>query len=54
MVQDPRHAVTAERVWRRQNVVIIVLSIFVIFSALASAWTLATVYQTRRLLRAQL
>jgi hypothetical protein len=54
MVRDPRHVVTASRVWRRQNVVIIVLSIFVILSSLASAYTFAVVYQTRRLLRAQL
>ena len=50
----PRDAITPARVWRRQNVVVTVLSIFVILSSLASAYTFAAVYQTRRLLRAQL
>ncbi len=49
-----RDEVTVGRVWARQNVVIAVLSIFVLLSTLASAYSFAVVYQTRRLLHQQL
>src|SRR4051795_5763741 len=54
MIKRRRSRVTVMRVWMRENVLTIVLSIFILLSVLVNAYTFAVVYQTRRLLRAQL
>ncbi len=48
------YPVTTRRTWGRQNVIVAVLSIFIILSTLLSAGTLLAVYRVREVLRAQL
>jgi hypothetical protein len=54
MVKRRRSRVTIMRVWARENVLTLVLCVFILLSMLVNAYTFAVVYQTRRLLRAQL
>ena len=54
MFERRQAPVTTKRAWYRQNVVVGVLIVFILLSALASAYTFAALFQTRRVLRAQL
>jgi hypothetical protein len=47
-------AITPFRIWARQNVIIIVLSAFILLSTLLNALTLGALYRVRDVLRAQL
>lgn len=51
---DRQERVPSGRMWARQNVIVLVLSIFIIFSTLLSAVTLLAVYRVRVVLRGQL
>ncbi len=46
--------ITDARVWARENVITIVLAVFIIFSMLLNALTIGAVYRVREVLRAQL
>jgi hypothetical protein len=54
MAYRPAEDVNVRRIWTRQNVIILVLSIFIILSTLMSAVTLGSVWRVRDVLRAQL
>lgn len=54
MSQSPGQDVNVSRVWTRQNIITLVLSIFIILSTIMSALTLGSVWRVRDVLRAQL
>ena len=51
-VHQPR--ITRYRIWARENVITVVLIVFIIFSTLLNALTIGAVYRVREVLRAQL
>src|SRR5215212_22174 len=54
MTYRPDKDVNVGRIWTRQNVITLVLSIFIIASTIMSALTLGSVWRVRDVLRAQL
>ena len=54
MQEHLRPRITRYRIWARENVITVVLSIFIILSMLLNALTIGAVYRVRQVLRAQL
>ena len=54
MREHDRPRITRYQIWARENVITIVLSIFIILSVLLNALTIGAVYRVRQVLRAQL
>jgi hypothetical protein len=54
MHEHRRPQITRYRIWARENVITVVLSIFIILSMLLNALTIGAVYRVREVLRAQL
>src|SRR5919202_1892905 len=54
MHESRRGRITTSRVWARENVITIVLAVFIIISITLNALTIGAVYRVRQVLRAQL
>ncbi len=54
MRQTPQRDVNVRRIWSRQNVIVLVLGIFIVLSTIMSALTLGAVWRVRDVVRAQL
>ncbi len=54
MRQTPQQDVNVRRLWSRQNVITLVLSVFILLSTIMSALTLGAVWRVRDVVRAQL
>lgn len=54
MSHSPGQDVNVGRIWTRQNVITLVLSVFIVLSTIMSALTLGSVWRVRDVLRAQL